>query len=50
MTGVDGSVYRLTQTHKLPSHSSKMVLSIVKIGPPRLTKSRTFQLTLVLDF
>ena len=32
-----------------PSHSSKMVLSTVHFGPPDLTKSRTFTLTLVLD-
>ena len=27
-----------------PSHISKMVLSTIKIGPPDLTKSRTFTL------
>ena len=30
----DGTAYRQTQTYNLPSHNSKMVLSIVKIGPP----------------
>ncbi len=29
-----GTAYRLPQIHNLPSHSSKTVLSIVKIGPP----------------
>ena len=36
--------YRLKWTYKAPSHNSKMVLSIVKIGPPNWTKSRTFTL------
>ena len=34
-----GTAYRPIQTYKLPSHSSKMVLSIVKIGPPAETRS-----------
>ena len=29
-----GTAYRPPQIHNLPSHNSKMVLSIVKIGPP----------------
>ena len=33
MNGVDGSVYRPKQTCISPSHNSKTVLSIVKIGP-----------------
>ena len=29
-----GTAYRPPQIHNLPSHNSKTVLSIVKIGPP----------------
>ena len=36
-----GTAYRPPQIHNLPSHNSKMVLSIVKIGP--LTGTRTSQ-------
>ena len=32
-----------------PIHISKMVLPTVNLGPPNLTKSRTFTLRLVLD-
>ena len=32
-----GTAYRPPQIHDLPSHNSKMVLSIVKIGPPKKT-------------
>ena len=39
-----GTAYRPIQTYKDPSDNSKMVLSIVKIGPPNYTKSRTFVL------
>ena len=35
--------------HRPPSHNSKTVLSIVKIGPPNWTKSRTFVLKFDLD-
>ena len=31
-----GTAYRPIQTYKDPSDNSKMVLSIVKIGPPKL--------------
>ena len=41
MNGVDGSVYRPKQTYILPSHNSKTVLSIVKIGPPTCMVDRT---------
>ena len=34
VNGVDGSVYRPKQTYISPSHNSKTVLCIVKIGPP----------------
>ena len=33
-SGFCGTVYRPTRTYRLPSHNSKMVLSIVKKGPP----------------
>ena len=33
VNGVDGSVYRPKQTYISPSHNSKTVLCIVKIGP-----------------
>ena len=37
--GFDGTAYRPTQIHNLPSHSSTMVLSTVKKGPPRFCNS-----------
>ena len=40
----DGTAYSPKQVHRVPSHSSKTVLSTVKIGPPNWTKSRTFTL------
>ena len=43
-----GTAYRPPQTYNSPSHSSKIVLSIVKIGPPDLIKSRTFSLSFML--
>ena len=45
----DGTAYSPKQVHRVPSHSSKTVLSTVKIGPPNWTKSRTFTLRFVLD-
>ena len=36
-----GTAYRPPPIHNFPSHSSKMVLSIVKIGPPTYTVDRT---------
>ena len=41
--GLSGSVYRLKWTYSAPSHNSKTVLSIVKIGPPLLAKSRNLR-------
>ena len=42
-TSLASSIRRGTlEAHRAPSHISKMVLSIVKIGPPNWTKSRTF--------
>ena len=35
---------------QIPIHISKMVLSTVNLGPPDLTKSRTFSIRFVLDF
>ena len=32
-----------------PSHNSKMAMPTVTLGPPDLTKSRTFTLRLFLD-
>ena len=40
---------RYAKNHRAPNHISKTVLSTVHLGPPRLTKSRTFTLTLLLD-
>ena len=53
-TGADrptGSLvcYVLAGTVGLPSHISNTVPSTVHLGPPHLTKSRTFTLTLTLD-
>ena len=36
---LDDAAYRPEQTYKLPNHSSKTVLSIVKIGPPTGTRT-----------
>ena len=35
--------------HRLPSHISKTVPPTIHLGPPDLTKSRTFTLRFVLD-
>ena len=39
--GFSGTAYRPKQTYRAPSHNSKTVLSIVKIGP--LKRTRTMQ-------